>query len=431
MTTTNNDDIASEPCMLIEPLPTPADPDAAPAAAATALVERIESHLHPTPSWDVADHPMPTRHEEIWRFTPLATFEPLLADVSAPGTLTWDFTAPDGISPEELTVERARELGAKMPSDRLAALAYTKSPNPGLLLQIPSQHEFAEPVVIDLAGRGMEQAVAYFALVEVGHHAKATLVVRCTGSALVQEAWTFRVGDGADLRVVVIQDWADDTVQGGEMNIVVGRDAHVTVVHATMGGKAVRFHQTCGYAGPGGSIDQYGVYFVDAGQHIEHRLFVDHNQPHTSSNVDYRGALQGKGAHSVWVGDVLIRKVAEGIETYEANKNLVLTDGCKADSIPNLEIETGQILGAGHSSTTGRFDDEQMFYLMARGIPEAEAKRLVVHGFFVDIVRRIGIPEIEAKLIAEIDDELAASIGSVADSELLDEAVLAPSEDAR
>ena len=153
------------------------------------------------------------------------------------------------------------------------------------------------------------------------------------------------------------------------------------------------------YAGPGGSAEMLGLYFVDAGQHLEHRLFVDHNQPKTRSNVDYRGALQGKGAHSVWIGDVLIRKVAEGIETYESNKNLVLTDGCRADSVPNLEIETGEIAGAGHASTTGRFDDEQLFYLRSRGIDEAEARRLVVHGFFADIIRRIGVPSIEEALL--------------------------------
>ena len=137
------------------------------------------------------------------------------------------------------------------------------------------------------------------------------------------------------------------------------------------------------------------MYFADAGQHIEHRLFVDHNAPHTKSNVNYKGALQGQGAHAVWIGNVLIRKEAEGIETYEENRNLVLTDGCQADSVPNLEIETGEIEGAGHASATGRFDDEQLFYLRSRGIEEAEARRLVVHGFFNDLIRRIGVPELE------------------------------------
>jgi Fe-S cluster assembly protein SufD len=190
------------------------------------------------------------------------------------------------------------------------------------------------------------------------------------------------------------------------VGLKIGRDARVRTVTASLGGDLVRLTETTEYDGPGGELEQFGLYFVNAGQHIEHRLFVDHNEPHTRSRVDYRGALQGQGAHSVWVGDVLIRKVAEGINTYESNKNLVLTDGCRADSVPNLEIETGEIEGAGHSSTTGRFDDEQLFYLRSRGIPEDEARRLVVHGFFADIIRRIGVPEVEKRLLVAVEKEL-------------------------
>ncbi|NLE18395.1 MAG: SufD family Fe-S cluster assembly protein, partial [Propioniciclava sp.] len=180
----------------------------------------------------------------------------------------------------------------------------------------------------------------------------------------------------------------------------------------SFGGDLVRMHTNVSYDGPGGSAELFGLYFADAGQHIEHRLFVDHNAPHTKSNVDYRGALQGQDAHAVWIGDVVIRKVAEGIETYESNKNLVLTEGARADSVPNLEIETGEIAGAGHSSTTGRFDDEHLFYLTSRGIDPVEAKRLVVMGFFIDIIRRIGVDDVEERLIAEVERELAASVGA-------------------
>ena len=168
-------------------------------------------------------------------------------------------------------------------------------------------------------------------------------------------------------------------------------------------------HERVRRHGPGGDLEAYGLYFVDAGQHVQHRLFVDHNEPKTKSNVDYRGALQGKGAHSVWIGNVLIRKEAEGIDTYESNKNLVLTDGCQADSVPNLEIETGEIAGAGHASTTGRFDDLQLFYLRSRGISEMEARRLVVHGFFFDIIRRIGVPKMEERLMEQVERELEIS----------------------
>ena len=161
--------------------------------------------------------------------------------------------------------------------------------------------------------------------------------------------------------------------------------------------------------GPGGDADLLGVYFADAGQHLEHRLFVDHAAPHCKSRVTYKGALQGEGAHTVWIGDVLIRAAAEGTDTYELNRNLVLTDGARADSVPNLEIETGEIIGAGHASATGRFDDEQLFYLQSRGIPEDEARRLVVRGFFADLVQRIGVPDLENRLIDAIERELAVT----------------------
>jgi Fe-S cluster assembly protein SufD len=154
----------------------------------------------------------------------------------------------------------------------------------------------------------------------------------------------------------------------------------------------------------------FGVYFADANQHLEHRPFVDHSQPNCKSRVTYKGALQGDKAHTVWVGDVLIRKEAEGTDTYELNRNLLLTDGARADSVPNLEIETGQIEGAGHASASGRFDDEHLFYLQARGINELEARRLVVKGFLNEIVQQIGIESIEDRLNKSIEEELKRSV---------------------
>jgi Fe-S cluster assembly protein SufD len=150
----------------------------------------------------------------------------------------------------------------------------------------------------------------------------------------------------------------------------------------------------------------YGLYFADAGQHLEHRSFVDHNSPRNSSNVLYKGALQGQDARTVWVGDVLIRKAAEGTDSYEKNQNLILTDGARADSIPNLEIETGLIEGAGHASSTGRFDENHLFYLMARGIPEKEARQLVVRGFLNEIVQAIGVDSIEDTIHQDLENEL-------------------------
>ena len=121
----------------------------------------------------------------------------------------------------------------------------------------------------------------------------------------------------------------------------------------------------------------------------------------------YKRQLQGENAHGVWVGDVLIRAEAEGTDTYELNRNLILNDGPRMDSVPNLEIETGLIAGAGHASTTGQLDDEHLYYLMSRGIPEDQARRLVVRGFLFEIIQQVGVEALEEQLRASLEDELA------------------------
>lgn len=246
----------------------------------------------------------------------------------------------------------------------------------------------------------------------VGSQASATLILEHRGSAVFGSFVSIIVGEGAELNLVSLQQWDRETVHAGQTGILIGADARVRTVCATFGGDLVRLVHNASFAGPKGTLEQYGCYFVDAGQHVEHRLFVDHNQPGTKSLIDFRGALQGRGAHAVWVGDVLIRPNATGIDTHESNRNLLLTDGCRVDSVPNLEIGTGDIAGAGHSTSSGRFDEEQLFYLQSRGLPEDEARRLIVQGFFLDIIRRIGVRDIEESLIAVVEKELAVHDGT-------------------
>jgi Fe-S cluster assembly protein SufD len=374
-------------------------------------IETVESHLHPKPSFDLADHPVPTGREEVWRFTPLRRIKALLEAAPDTGVLTVAINAPEGVEVGELAARQSPRGTVLVPGDRLAALADSDVAS-ARYVRIPADLELTEPVFIDLHGEDAQGRANLVTVLVAEPHSKATVVLRHTGSAQVLENVEIDVRPGASLTVVSLQDWADDTLHGGEHTARVGRDASYRHVNVSFGGNVTRLHTNVYYEGPGGRAELYGVYFADAGQHIEHRMFVDHNAPDTYSHVDYRGALQGQDAHTVWVGDVLIRKIAENIETYETNKNLVLTEGARADSVPNLEIETGEIIGAGHSSTTGRFDDEQLFYLTSRGIDPDEAKRLVVMGFFVEIIRRIGIDDLEERLIAEVERELAETVGT-------------------
>ena len=372
------------------------------------------SHLHPVTSFDVGDHPVPQGREEIWRFTPMKRLRGLHADAEfQPGALTSDWNTPEGVEIGVVKGEESRALrgiSGFVPDTRFAArvLAETGST---LLVDVAQDAELSEPVVVELKGGDVEHAEAGHVVLRFGPHSRGVVVLNHTGSASLAQVVEVHVGDGSDVSVVSLQDWADDAVHLTHHEASIGRDAAYKHVAISFGGDVVRMDSNASYRGPGGSAELFGLYFADAGQHLEHRLFVDHTAPRTRSNAVYKGALQGKGAHTVWVGNVLIRKVAEGIETYEQNRNLVLTDGCQADSIPNLEIETGEIEGAGHASTTGRFDDEQLFYLQSRGIPEGEARRLVVHGFFNDIIRKIGIAGLESRLMQTVEDELEKTVG--------------------
>ncbi|WP_164700832.1 Fe-S cluster assembly protein SufD [Modestobacter sp. KNN46-3] len=349
----------------------------------------------------------PTGREEEWRFTPMRRVRALLDGAPSDAHLTWESDLPQGA--ELTSVEAGDPLlkGLPEPVDRLAALTRQRSGG-AAVLRIAKEAVLDRPVTLGLAGTGSDDVVWGQLVVEVGAFAQATVVLDHSGLARYSGGVAFLLGDGAQLTVVSVQDWAPGTVHGGQFDAVVGRDASLKEVVVTLGGDLVRLVSNVQYAGPGGSADLYGVYFADETQHQEHRLWVDHGTPNCRSNVVYKGALQGEKAHTVWVGDVRIRPAATGTDTYELNRNLVLTDGARADSVPNLEIETGEIVGAGHASATGRFDDEQLFYLCSRGIDAETARRLVVRGFFADVVQHIGVPALQDRLMGTIEARLGA-----------------------
>jgi Fe-S cluster assembly protein SufD len=265
--------------------------------------------------------------------------------------------------------------------------------------------------LVTLVARGAGGTAYRHLVLDVGRFARATVVLDHVGTGTFGANLEILVGDGADLTVVTLQDWDDDAVHLGAHAARIGRDATLKHVAVTLGGETVRLLPTVTYAGPGGNAELFGLSFTDSGQHHEHRLFVDHAVSNCRSRVHYKSALQsvpdGPEAHAVWIGDVLIRADALATDTYELNRNLVLSDGARADSVPNLEIETGEVTGAGHASATGRFDDEALFYLMARGIPAAEARRLVVRGFFGEIVAEIPLEDVRERVTGAIEDELS------------------------
>ena len=371
------------------------------------------SDLHARGSVDPDDFAVPGGREEEWRFTPLRRLRGLHKD--APLTQSGVTVAVEAAP--ELLVEKVKKnadversgvtaAGAFLPTDRVSARAYA-AVTEATVITVPKDTTASGPTYVRVTGTDVAAPTAGHLVIDVQPYGRATVVIDQRGSATYADNVEIHVGDGGDLVVVALADWAADTVQVSHHQATLGRDARLRHFAVTLGGSLVRLSPTVRYVGPGGDAELTGIAFADAGQHLEHRLFVDHDTPNCRSRVSYKGALDGEGARTVWIGDVLIRPEATGTDTYEYNRNLVLSDGAHADSVPNLEILTGEVTGAGHASASGRLDDEHTFYLMARGIPFEDARRLVIRGFFAELVAKIGIEELQDRIMSAIETELS------------------------
>jgi len=382
-------------------------------AAATPVANKGELFT----SYEVDAFEVPAQREEAWRFTPFRRLRGL-HDGTAPATGRTAVTVagePEGVSVETVARTDERLGAAGVPFDRVAAQAYS-SFQEATVITVAAEAQVADPVVVTVTGPGAGEVAYSHLQIRAEAFSKAVVVLDQRGGGTIGENVELIVGDSAHLTVVAVQEWDDDAVHVATHHLSLGRDSVVRHFSISLGGNLVRLSPHVQYTAPGGDAELWGLYFADAGQHLEQRLLVDHSAPHCRSRVVYKGALQGdlsgdkRGeAHTVWIGDVLIRPTADGTDTYELNRNLVLTDNARADSVPNLEIETGEIVGAGHASATGRFDDEQLFYLQARGIPEDQARRLVVRGFFGEVLAKITVPELRERLEAAIEAELESA----------------------
>jgi Fe-S cluster assembly protein SufD len=380
------------------------------------------SDLHARGSVNPDDFAVPGGREEEWRFTPLRRLRGLHKD--AP--LTQSGVTVEVEAAPELLVEKVKKTddversgvtaaGAFLPTDRVSARAYA-AVSEATVITVPKDTTASGPTYVRVTGTDATAATAGHLVIDVQPYGRATVVIDQRGSATYADNVEIHVGDGGDLVVVALADWAGDTVQVSHHQATLGRDARLRHFAVSLGGSLVRLSPTVRYAGPGGDAELTGIAFADAGQHLEHRLFVDHDTPNCRSRVSYKGALDGEGARTVWIGDVLIRPEATGTDTYEYNRNLVLSDGAHADSVPNLEILTGEVTGAGHASASGRLDDEHTFYLMARGIPFEDARRLVIRGFFAELVAKIGIEDLQDRIMSAIEAELSTTASTAADA---------------
>jgi Fe-S cluster assembly protein SufD len=359
--------------------------------------ERFRSTNH-------ADFPAVTGREAQWKLTPVDKVRDLIDGELDGSAFPTAITDAPGVTAEWVDREDARIGSAGTPEDRASANAWTSTEKALVVTLTADEH--AE---VTITRNGVDHVPRAGHLVIVAKpNARGRVIVDNRGSTRLSENVEIVVEDGAQLSVISLQEWDDESVHLSAQFARVDKSATLNHLVVSLGGSVVRVNPSAALAGEGATGNLYGLYFSDAGQHLEQQVFVHHIAPHTVSDVLYKGALNGKGARTVWIGDVLIGRDATGTDSYEANRNLVLSDGTRADSIPNLEIETGDIAGAGHASATGRFDDEQLFYLRSRGISEKEARRLVVLGFLLEIVQKIGQSELEERLVAAVERELEA-----------------------
>lgn len=362
------------------------------APPATDLAPRIYSR-------NVDDFAIPLGREEEWRFTPISKIKDFF-DVQ-----DWASIGCETGSPfvEIVSIDDPRLNDSWLPTDRASAVA-REGASQAVLVSIPTETEVAEPIVLQLTSTMLNN----YAHIEVqtGAFARAQVVIVHDSNVNVSGSIVAKLGDQSQLTLLSVIDAEEPVRQHWHWASQLGRDAEFLGLSVSLGGGIIRTVPHITYTAPGGSAQMLGAFLLTGQQFQEHRILVDHSEPNCTSNVVYKGALSGEGAHSVWVGDVLVRREATGIETYELNRNLLLDEGPRADSVPNLELETGDVLSAGHASATGRFDDEQLFYLQSRGIPESVARHLVVRGFFVDVLAKVNDEVLRNNLMKRIEARL-------------------------
>ena len=383
--------------------------------------------------------PALTGREEDWRFTPPTDLGLGDAEPEAPGASTVPSTAGgpraarltliDG-APAAPTIEDlpegviVAELGAALVEhealvrERLYGLiGFEGRPGAlnaarwdgGLLVYVPRGVEVELPVESLLSATGATGRVFGRSLVVVEEGAKATVIERyasgdLAGPLSASSVVELYVGQGAELEHVSVIDWGAGVRHHALLRARVDRDARARSVVVTLGGDVVRVEPTVVCAGPGSDARALGLYFAGGDQHFEHRVVARHEAPQSYSNLLYKGAIQDH-AHTVFFGNLIVPPGAPGTDAYQTNRNLVLNDGARADTIPFLEIETAEVK-CSHAGAVGRVDDEHLFYLRSRGVPTAEAKRLIVMGFLQEVLEQVSLVELREELEAAVQEKL-------------------------
>lgn len=280
--------------------------------------------------------------------------------------------------------------------------------NVGLIVYIPEGKVLEKGVLIRYEITTDHAVLIPQLLVVAGKESQAT-VVETTVSPdrtrmLSVSTKALYVADAARLKMVTLQEWGKESLQVGNDMAAVGRDAQVDMITLNFGTQLSKLKLGSDVEGENSSAELDGLFFCDRDQHIDQKTLQVHSAPHTYSRLLYKGAVRDQG-HSVYQGVIQARKGAVKVDAYQTNNNLILTDGAKADTIPGLLIDADD-LKCSHGATIGNLDPDQLFYLRARGLPEAEARRILIRGFYDEVADRLPFAFLRDRVHATIDDKL-------------------------
>lgn len=399
----------------------------------TSLDETVSSLVRTSPDWlaelrkkgaeGYASIPYPQGREEYWRFTDLAAIKPENFRLSEEATAAVSLEAPDEAKAagviycdletavtqhEDLLRPRLGSLiGATDPFTALSLASHRG----GTFLYVPSGVEIEAPfhathaIGDDAAGA----AILPRTVIIIEDNAKVVFNdVYSSGpmseSTLAAPVVEMFIGKGANVGWVTYQDWGSGVKHVANVRATLDRDALLNTLVVTLGGDFSRTWKECTLAGEGANSFMYGLYFAHGEQRFEHWTLQDHASPHTTSDLLYKGAL-GDTSEALYYGTIRIRKDSFRSDAYQANRNLVLSPKARALPNPQLEIENNDVRCT-HGATVGQIDDEHLFYLQSRGIPLEEAKRLIVFGFFNQVLDQVAWSGMQDRLADAIRDKM-------------------------
>ncbi len=369
--------------------------------------------------------PLPTTSDESWRFTDLKGFDPETFSANgatevaaAPGLLELEAAGVVRVSESSLEIDRAPEgitfepleshplLGELVGSDEKFAAHNAAEWKHGLLVHVPKDVVLEQPLMIRIVN-SVEGGSLFWRLLIVADPGSRFSVIEEYASTTpelsgyVNAAVEIFVADGARVEYVSVQNVSQETWHFGTHHARVERDAELDWVTAGFGSKKGKIRIQNDLAGQGATSRVTGAYFADGVQHLDYDTFQEHIAPNTTSDFAFKGALRDESS-SVWRGMIRVEKDAQKTNAYQENRNLLLSKKAHADSIPGLEILANDVRCT-HGATLGQVDREQLFYLMARGLSRGEAERMIVRGFFQDVLDRIELEPVREALGAALE----------------------------